>query len=280
MIYIREIVPRKFSGLSSFLISFQFDQKIVDALKTLPMYYYHKSDYCWEIPSDILALALDTLTFIDTIQLIMLPEIEEDSNSDDFKLTETEISNFHFTPFPHQIDGINFGLDPKHSKWLLLDSMGLGKTLEIIGYAETLHRRGLIDHCMIVCGVDSLRQNWKHEIQKFSSESVLVLGEKIARTGTISYMTIPERVEILKKPISEFFVVVNAATLRHDDVIKALKSKKNPNKFGLIAVDEAHRFTTDSNQGTNLLKLDAPYKVAATGTLLLNSPISCYLPLA
>lgn len=159
MIYIREIVPKKFSGLSSFLVSFQFDPKIVDAIKTLPNYYYHKKEYCWEIPSDVLAQALDTLTFLDSIQLIMLPETEEIPNQDDFRLTETEISHFHFTPFPHQIDGINFGLDPKHSKWLLLDSMGLGKTLEIIGYAETLKSRGLIDHCMIICGVDSLRQN-------------------------------------------------------------------------------------------------------------------------
>jgi SNF2 family DNA or RNA helicase len=70
-----------------------------------------------------------------------------------------EIDQFRFTPFEHQIEGINFGLDPKHTKWLLLDSMGLGKTNEIIWYAETLKRRGIIDHCLIICGVDSLRQN-------------------------------------------------------------------------------------------------------------------------
>lgn len=159
MIYIREIVPRKFSGLSSFLISFQYSPEIVEALKTLPMYYYHKKDYTWEVPSDILAQTLDTLTFIDDIQLIMLPETEPISNQDGFKLTEAEISSFRFTPFPHQVDAINFGLDPDHKKFLLLDSMGLGKTLEIIGLAETLHRRGVIDHCLIICGVDSLRQN-------------------------------------------------------------------------------------------------------------------------
>lgn len=279
MIYIREIVPRKFSGLSSFLISFQYNPNIVDAIKTLPMYYYHKKDYCWEIPSDILAQALDTLTFIDSIQLIMLPETEQVSNSDDFKLTQAEISSFRFTPFPHQVDGINFGLDPKHTKWLLLDSMGLGKTLEIIGYAETLKARGMIDHCMIICGVDSLRQNWKSEIQKFSNYGVRVLGEYITRNNTIRYRTIPERAKELKEEISEFFVIINAATLRHDEVIDAFKKSKN--KFGLIAVDEIHRFASStSQQGDNLLKLKSDYKVGATGTLLLNSPISCYVPLA
>lgn len=35
-----------------------------------------------------------------------------------------------------------------------------------------------------------------------------------------------------------------------------------------------------SSQGSNLLKLNAPYKVAATGTLITNNAISAYLPLS
>jgi len=225
-----------------------------------------------------LAQALDTLTFIDDIQLIMLPETEAVPNPGDFELTEAEIEQFRFKPFKHQIDGINFGLDPRHNKWLLLDSMGIGKTVEIIGYAETLKSRGLIDHCLIICGVDSLRQNWKAEIEKFSNYGCRVLGEYITKNGTVRYKTIGERAAELKEPISEFFVVINAATLRHDEVIEAFKKSKNT--FGLIAVDEVHRFASStSQQGDNLLKLKSDYKVAATGTLLLNSPISCYVPL-
>ena len=138
--------------------------------------------------------------------------------------------------------------------------------------------RGLIDHCLIICGVDSLRQNWKSEIEKFSNYGVRVLGEYVTKTGTIRYRTIPERATELKELIPEFFVVINAATLRHDEVVEAFKKSKN--KFGLIAVDEVHRFASStSQQGDNLLKLKSDYKVAATGTLLLNSPISCYVPL-
>jgi len=208
-----------------------------------------------------------------------LAENDSNSNSDDFKLTQDEISAFSFKPFPHQVDAINYGLDPQHRKWLLLDSMGLGKTLEIIGLAETLHRRGEIEHCLVICGVDSLRQNWKREIEKFSNESCIVLGEKVSKNNRISYTSLPERAKQLKEPISEFFVIVNAATLRSDDVIDAFKKSKN--KFDMIAVDEAHKFATKSSQqGTNLLKLKSEFKIAATGTLLLNSPVSCYMPLA
>ena len=185
----------------------------------------------------------------------MLPETEAKPNPADFELSASEIDQFHFKPFPHQVEAINYGLNPEHEKFLLLDSMGLGKSLEIVGLAETLHRRGEIDHCMIICGVDSLRQNWKREIQKFSNLDVLVLGEKISKKGRISYETVPNRCKILKEPISEFFVVVNAATLRSDEFIEAFRKSKN--SFGMIAVDEAHRFATKSSQqGSNLLKLN------------------------
>lgn len=280
MIRITEISPcRKMTGKSSFLINFDFNQKIVDTLKTIPTYYYHKSDYSWEIPINYLSMALEALTFIDDVYLYLLPDESDNPKQIDFKLTKTEIDQFRFKPFDHQIDGINFGLDPKHTKWLLCDSMGLGKTNEIIWYAETLKRRGLIDHCLIICGVDSLRQNWKKEIQKFSTESVLVLGEKVSKKGKVSYASVDQRAKQLLEPIEEFFVVVNVATLRSDKVIEAFKKSKN--KFGLIAVDEAHKISNKSSQqGANLLKLNSPYKIAATGTPIVNSPLSAYLLLA
>ena len=270
--------PLKVSGLSSFLITFQYNPAIVDAIKTLPTAYYHKKIYTWEIPADLLSRALDTLTFFDEITLQLQPDSLE-MKTDHFHLTEDEVLSFKFKPFEHQVEGVNFGLDPERPKWLLLDSMGLGKTNEIIMYAEILKKRGLIDHCMIICGVDSLRQNWKAEIAKFSNETCIVLGEKISKRGKISYEPVKKRAEILKNPIEEFFVIVNAATLRSEDFVEAFKKSKN--KFGLIAVDEVHKFATKTSaQGGNLLKLGADYKVAATGTLLINSPLSCYMPLA
>ena len=42
MIYISEIQPVKMTGRSSFAISFPFNQAIIDSLKGLPTFYYHK----------------------------------------------------------------------------------------------------------------------------------------------------------------------------------------------------------------------------------------------
>ncbi|MDD7746450.1 MAG: hypothetical protein PUJ32_00270 [Lactobacillus johnsonii] len=71
-------------------------------------------------------------------------------------MTQAEIDQFKFKPFKHQIEGINFLL--KQGKSLLLDAPGLGKSLEMMYYAETLKRRGLIEHCLLITGIAGLRQ--------------------------------------------------------------------------------------------------------------------------
>lgn len=283
MIYVTEISPpKKISGLSSICVTFDYNQYVVDALKTIPTFYYHKRDNVWELPVCYLGRLLDNLTFLDEIQLRLLntPESGEFRSATNFDLqplNETEEVSFKMKPFDHQLEAINFGLS--REKWLLLDSMGLGKTNSIIWLAETLKRRGIIDHCFIICGVNSLKQNWKKEIQKFSTESAVVLGEYITRTGTVRYRPMDKRAEQLKNPIEEFFVITNLESLRDDRIIEAFK--KSSNKFGMIAFDEAHKAATKtSQQGTNLLKLDAPFKVAATGTLITNNPLSAYVSLS
>lgn len=283
MIHITEISPpQKMSGLSSICVTFDFNQYIVDALKTIPTYYYHKKDNVWEFPICYLSRLLDSLTFLDEIQLRLLdtPESGEFRFNKQYNLeplSEIEKVSFKMKPFDHQLEAINYGL--AQEKWLLLDSMGLGKTNSIIWLAETLKRRGVIDHCFIICGVNSLKQNWKKEIAKFSTESAVVLGEYTTRNGTIRYRSMDKRAAQLKDPIEEFFVITNLESLRDDRIIEAFK--KSSNKFGMIAFDEAHKAATKtSQQGTNLLKLDAPFKIAATGTLITNNPLSAYVPLS
>lgn len=283
MIYLTEISPpKKISGLSSICVTFDFNQYIVDALKTIPTFYYHKKDNVWEFPVCYLGRLLDSLTFLDEIQLRLLdsPESGEFRFNKQFNLeplSEIEKVSFKMKPFDHQLEAINFGL--AQEKWLLLDSMGLGKTNSIIWLAETLKRRGVIDHCFIICGVNSLKQNWKKEIEKFSTESAVVLGEYVTRTGNIRYRSMDKRAKQLLDPIEEFFVITNLESLRDDRIIEAFH--KTHNKFGMIAFDEAHKAATKSSQqGTNLLKLDAPFKIAVTGTLITNNPLSAYVPLS
>ncbi len=48
----------------------------------------------------------------------------------------------------------------------------------------------------------------------------------------------------------------------------------------MICIDEVHKCNNkQSQQGHNVLKLKADYQVAATGTLITNNPVNCYMPL-
>lgn len=217
---------------------------------------------------------LDTFVMYDEVELKLLPPEIQPISED---LTENEIKEFKVNLFQHQIDGINFGLN--NSKWLLTFGMGCGKSATSMLLAETLHNRGQAEHCLVVCAVASLRQNWKKEIEKFSNLSCTVLGEKISKNGRVSYATVKERVEQLKKPIDEFFVVINIETLRDDSVIQAIS--RGPNKLDIIIVDEIHRCNNKNTQsGGNLLKLKSKYKIGMSGTLLVNKPLDLYLPLS
>lgn len=106
----------------------------------------------------------------------------------------------------------------------------------------------------------------------------MVLGEKISKSGKVSYASLAERAKQLKDPISEFFVITNIASIRSDEIVEAfLKSK---NSFGMICLDECHRVATKtSTQAKNLLKLKSKYKIAMSGSLVTNNPLSCYVSL-
>ena len=142
--------------------------------------------------------------------------------------------------------------------------------------AEELEARHEIEHCLVICGLASLRTNWMKEIEKHSRLSGMMLGARINRNDRLVWDGIPKRVEQLLKPIDEFFVVVNIETLRDERVIDAIK--KGPNKFDMMIIDEGHCIKNSrSIQGQHLLELSAKHQIIATGTPLLNNPLDTYM---
>lgn len=239
--------PIKLSGLQSVKLFFPYNEELLNWIKSLEgPAVYHKKLTMWELPIYHLADALDTLVHYDQVDLTI--QQNETSEISEPPLSEIEQISFKHKPYAHQVEAINYGL--AHGKWLNLSGMGLGKTFEAIGLAETLYHRGLIDHCLVICGVDSLRQNWKAEIKQFSDLPVRVLGEHITKNNTVRYETLAKRAEELKNKIDEFFVVVNITNVRDDKFVEAFK--KSVNKFDLIIFDEAHHCLT----GNTLIKTD------------------------
>lgn len=270
MILIRENYCKKLPGLTSLFVSFPFNQTIINLIKNCDSYIYDKKTREWELPINSLTYLLDNLVYFDDIDLHVLENEKE-------KTQVEPILDYKIKPFDYQLEGIKYGLN--HDKFLLLDAPGLGKTAQIIHIAEELKATRGLEHCLIICGVASLKTNWKSEIAKHSDLSCRILGEKKTKRGTSIIGSVADRAKELRESIDEFFIITNIETLRSDDVLEAYK--KSENKIDMIVVDEAHKAKSNqSQQGKNLLKLtNAKYKIAATGTLLLNNPLDAYVPL-
>ena len=193
------------------------------------------------------------------------------------KFIDLDKSLYKIKPYSHQLEAINYGLNSKDS-WLLLDDCGLGKTISMIYLAEELKRTKNIEHCLIICGVNSLKYNWADEIEKFSNLSYTILGQKITKTGKKRIATVKERCEILKNKIDEFFIITNIESMQSKDFIKAYNSSKN--KFDMIVLDEAHHLKNPSSQSAKtLLKMKADYRIALTGTIIMNVPENSFVAL-
>ena len=292
MIVIKEKTSKHITGATSLFLSFPKNNKIIAIVKSLPIRKYDSKTYTWEAPLSELAFLLDNLTEFDDIKLELLKD--EENNYDDVELQV----NYKAKLFDHQLEAVKYGL--KHENFLLLDAPGLGKTLSIICLAEELKKQKGIKHCLVVCGVASLRTNWRKEIEKFSHLDVRVLGEKVSKKGNISYTSIDEKVKEIKDGIKEFFIVTNVESFREKSVnvpilrgphkgeikkkvtcpiLDALK-KAIPEEELFGVIDEAHAVKNqNAKQTANFRKLKCKYKVAATGTLLLNNPLEAYTAL-
>jgi SNF2 family DNA or RNA helicase len=270
MIRIFEEKSNKLSGNNSLFLSFYFNQDVIDIIKSSSSYNYSKDTKLWEVPVTSLAYLLDNLVYHDDITLTV-----KDGDIDKQKILP--LLNYKTKPFPYQFDGITYGLN--NDRWLLLDSPGLGKSLQTIYLAEELNAQRGLKHCLVVCGVATLRANWEKEIKKHSNKDSIIIGKKINSKGKVKWDTVAKRAEQLKNKIDEFFIILNIETLRSNEVIEALK--ENINEIDMIIFDEAHKAKGwSSQQGKNLLKLkDFKYKVACTGTILMNNPLDAYVPL-
>lgn len=271
MIKIREDRKRGLSGLTSLFISFDYDKNLINVVKSCGTYSFDKNTKEWEVPVSSLSYILDNLTFFDDIELKLMPE----ANDKDV-IKPKLVDEYRTKPFDYQLEGIEFGLN--NDKFLLLDAPGLGKSLQLIYLAEELKASKGIEHCLVICGIATLRANWRKEINRHSKLSCMILGAHETKTGNITWDSVQKRAERLMDKIDEFFIIVNIESLRDDRIIDALQ--KGPNKIGMIVFDEAHKAKGwSSAQGKNLLKLTANHVVAATGTLLTNNPVDAYVPL-
>lgn len=270
MIKLEEKQTKKLPGKTSIFVEFEYKAELVDVMHQVPNAIFHKKDKVWETPLTELSRVITFLHNYDDIDLIMLKDKPKQKDK------VYSLLDYKTTPYDYQIEGVQFGLN--HDKCLILDQPGLGKTLQCIYIAQERYAKGEIEHCLIVCGLNTLKFNWKKEIEQHSDLSVKILGERINRKGKLVVDGVDTRLQQLKEPIEEFFVITNIETLRDDRVLKELN--KGVNKFDMIVADEIHKMNNiASAQGKNFSKLKSKYKMGLTGTFLVNSPLDAFMAL-
>jgi SNF2 family DNA or RNA helicase len=169
------------------------------------------------------------------------------------------VAELKVKPFPFQLVGVNFLVTAK--KCLLGDTMGLGKTFQLMTAAYALNRQKPI-RVLVVCPAP-LKYQWHHEIAKFLAGVTSIVIDGTPKKRQKQYW------QILEDKIT--FTLVNYELVRQDiDVIETIP-------WDVIILDEAQKIKERTTQTfQTILRLAAEYQWAATGTPVQNRPDELY----
>lgn len=169
-------------------------------------------------------------------------------------------------------------------------SSGLGKSLQAITLARYKKEHQGLKHCLIICGVNSLKWNWQREIEKFCPEERgIVLGTALNTKGKIKSLTVADTKQQIDLCPEEFFWIINIEKLRvtsegkknKTDIVDYLNKQIELGNLGMVLIDEIHTCKNiNSSQSAGILALDNRLsKVGMTGTILVNNPLDLYCPM-
>lgn len=148
-----------------------------------------------------------------------------------------------------------------------------------------------LKHCLIVCGVNSLKWNWQKEIEKFCRyEKGIVLGTRVNSKGKIVTTTIEETKQQIMSCPEEFFWIINIERMRvtkqglkeKSTIVDCLNYQAEQGNLGMLVVDEVHKIKDIKSQQTvGIMALDKRMsKLLMTGTLLVNNPHDLFCPMS
>ena len=258
----------------SVYVSFPFNMEIVDRLRSYPTRYWNPDTKEWEVPF------IDMNYLQSDFKDYKTQTIDERGIIDIAPKKEVKQINYQYKtkPFEHQELGVKYGLE--HDKWLLGDEQGLGKSKQAIDIACAKKQQLGYKHCLIICGVNGLKWNWANEVKTHSNETAHILGQRTNKNGLVTIKGNNEKIEDLRNIVSikDYFIITNVESLRNnaitDILIKLCKSKV----VNMIVADEVHKMKNpQSQQGKAFLKLNSEYKLAMTGTPMMNTPLDLYI---
>ncbi len=191
------------------------------------------------------SIRIDKHLLMKIDEALFKKEVENYANE-----TDIDFSVVNATLYPYQKNGVLFALFRKST--LIADEMGLGKTLQAITISLLKKKIFAIEKVLIICPA-SLKEQWKLEIERFSTEDVTVIaGNKETRQG-------------IYESNRDFFKITNYEAVLRDSMAI---SRFNPD---LIILDEAQRIKNYETKTAQSIK-SIPHRqsIVMTGTPLEN----------
>jgi SNF2 family DNA or RNA helicase len=257
-------------------VTFNFDMNIVSAIKSLGYRMYNPDNKTWEIPFDSIAELKQKLSgyeFNITGKLVM-PTPTENIIPDDF--------SYKTEPYEHQKVSLEYGM--KYNRWFLGDEQGLGKTKQAIDIAIARKLKYGYKHCLIVCGVNTLKWNWVNEILIHSNELAFILGQKARRDGKIVIGSTNDKLadlQLIEKDsdnIQPYFIITNVESFRDEKIANTIKTLCDKKIINMCVADEMHKMKNPTSQQTKgFLKCLPECRIGMTGTPLMNNPLDLYV---
>ena len=127
--------------------------------------------------------------------------------------------------------------------------------MQVINLACIKKQQRSYKHCLIICGVNGLKWNWKAEVEKHSNEKAYILGTRYDSKGNEKIGSINDRLNDLETLLDDYkrkdglintdfgiynsyFIITNIETLRNEEIIQKLKELCDKNIINMIALDE------------------------------------------
>lgn len=253
--------PKKLSCLEAIYVTFDYDVDKVNTIRAYPDRYYHAKIKTWELPIE----AVPYLEKRFEVNFLNEPPKIEKKEVQVYELPKLKTELYNFQKEDYQVL-------MNHDKYLLLNSMGLGKALSGMSVALGRQKYNNIDHCLVIVGVNGIKYNWEREVKQHSYSTVAILGQTYKRT-----ISTEDKLKHLDN-LDTFFIVTNVESLRNKEILAKLKKLKNI----MVIFDELHTCKdAGSQQGKALMQLvkGVKYFLGMTGTPIMNSPLDAYVPL-
>jgi SNF2 family DNA or RNA helicase len=263
-------------------VSFAYDRELLERFKfEIDGRKWNKEDRHWEVPAPQIVKMVElfggptNISADDGVKKMYREEIKRRKHLDEIRVkedTDIEIPT-KLDLFPYQKVGVEFVIRAG-GRAMIADSMGLGKTVQAIGYAAYNGSKTLI-----ICP-KSVVVGWAREIERFTGKKATIWSNQFKHTPTPTTVgKITNGSELLEHNNQYHLIHYNAVEKRAQELRAA--------KFDLLVCDEATYIKNRKTKRAKSILGDSKDKklypgiktkevIFLTGTPILNRPIEAF----